>query len=199
MNDVKKNEFNATVAPSSEAEFVAHYLKENKIKFIQEWPIVELSGSPVNYRKADFFLPRLKVYVEYFGLYNKSKADRIRYDEVAKDYIRNSIPTIFIYPHELGFLDYAFVTKLNRLRKVEKFKLVWPIFKYRLVRYFNTPRASSLVWLLVTGYIFLILASVETGLTEDFLMELALFDFLFFIAALVTTFKDMLKIIVKGS
>jgi len=151
---IERNENWIIIKPSSEAKYIANFLKEQKIKFKQEIPMVDIP-SLKKYRKIDFYLPNLKVYIEYFGLYNKNKQKREEYDLKADEYIRNGIPTIFIYPHELGFLDYAFHTKMIRLLKVRKFNLKKQLPKYLLVRLLNKSRRSNLGWFVITGYFFI--------------------------------------------
>lgn len=105
------------------------------IKYIAEFKIENLSRDHKSYHKADFYLPKLNIYVEYFGMYNSNKTVREEYNKKAKVYINNNIPTVFLYPHELGFLDYAFHTKILRVLRVHKFKNNFTTFKYKLSRY----------------------------------------------------------------
>ena len=61
-------------------------------------------------------------------------------------YIKNDLPTIFLYPHELGFLDYAFHNKILKLLKIPKFKNRKTSFKYKSIRYLSKGK----------GYLFFI-------------------------------------------
>lgn len=64
-----------------------------------------------------------KIYVEYFGNYNATKERRVEYDKKVQVYLKNGIATVFIYPHELGFLEYAFHSKFIEVLKIKKFNL----------------------------------------------------------------------------
>lgn len=121
--------------PSSEELFVADFLRDSGLKFEAEVPLYNLHGDVKKFRKADFYLPNLGVYVEYFGQYNATKEKRAAYDKKAEVYIKNSIPTIFIYPHELGFLEYAFHYKMVKLLKLKKFDFKKSLLKYRFNRF----------------------------------------------------------------
>tara|TARA_B100000795_G_C22744518_1_gene416761 strand:- start:272 stop:871 length:600 start_codon:yes stop_codon:yes gene_type:complete len=121
--------------PSSEEQFIRNYLDENEIKYIAEYEIYNLKDDKKNSRRVDFYLPRLNIYLEHFGWYNKSKKVREDYDEKARVYIKNSLPTVILYPHELGFLDYALHNKIIKVLRVPKFKNNIILFRYRLNRY----------------------------------------------------------------
>ena len=92
MQDKTKN------IPSKGELFIEDYLSNSSIDYIAEYKINDLKGDTSNYRIADFYLPKLGFYVEYFGMYNNSKKDRERYVFKRDLYIKNRKPTIFIYP-----------------------------------------------------------------------------------------------------
>lgn len=192
-----RNEFNAVYKPSSEALFIENFLKESRIKFKTEQPIVDLVNSQVNYRKADFYLPNLKVYVEYFGWYNKSKADRERYDNIVKEYIYNNIPTIFIYPHELGFLEYAFHTKLIKILRLEKFKLRKQLLRYTFQRFWHKSRRSGLGKVVLSLWCIFVLRDIPTGFTIEFHRLIVFVLLIIFFDGLVGTVKELWRYVVK--
>ena len=137
----KRNKQNiSNIRPSSEEQFVKNYLKENDIKFIAEYEIFDLKYDSKKSRRVDFYLPKLGVYLEYFGWYNKSKKAREDYDEKVRVYVKNDLPTVILYPHELGILDYAFHNKLIKLYKIKKFKNNFKLFRYKINRYINFGR-----------------------------------------------------------
>jgi hypothetical protein len=131
----KKQKFNP-VKPSSEEQFIKNYLDENDIKYIAEYKIYNLKDDKKNSRRVDFYLPKLGIYLEHFGWYNKNKHVREEYDEKARVYIKNSLPTVILYPHELGFLDYAIHNKILKVLRVPKFNSKSKLFRYKLNRYF---------------------------------------------------------------
>ena len=45
------------------------------------------------------------------------------------------MPTVIIYPHELGFLDYALHNKILKVLRVPKFNSKANLFKYKCSRY----------------------------------------------------------------
>jgi len=125
-----------TYKPSNEEKFVQHYLESNNIKHKPQFRLNNLKGDEkFSYRDVDFFLPKFGVYVEYYGWYNKSKHHREQYDIKTQIYIKNDLPTIVIYPHELGFLDYAFHTKMIKLLNIPKFKSSKNMFRYKANRF----------------------------------------------------------------
>lgn len=136
----RNNQNISNIRPSSEEQFVKNYLKENDIKFIAEYEIFDLKYDSKKSRRVDFYLPKLGVYLEYFGWYNKSKKAREDYDEKVRVYVKNDLPTVILYPHELGILDYAFHNKLIKLYKIKKFKNNFKLFRYKLNRYINFGR-----------------------------------------------------------
>lgn len=161
--ELKKNSF----APTSEEMYIRNYLEEMGIKYKSEYKIENLSGDHKSYRKADFYLPKLKIYVEYFGMYNSTKTVRTEYDKKAKVYINNSIPTVFLYPHELGFLDYAFHTKILRVLRVHKFKNNFTTVRYKLTRYLVLGKPYLIFLSLLSAFLSLTFLIKDTGLTED--------------------------------
>ena len=119
---------------ASEGEsFIAKYLKKNHISFKMEKPIVGLYNDKKKYRIADFYLPEYNCYLEFFGRWNSTKEDRERYKEKMRIYADNDIPCIYLYPENLGILDYVFTLRLEtELRKRFKKKA---ILKFRFMRY----------------------------------------------------------------
>ncbi|WP_405199224.1 hypothetical protein [Christiangramia sp. LLG6405-1] len=154
-------------ASSSEELFIEQYLNESGISYKREVMVENLKGDHKSYRRADFYLPKFNVYIEYFGLYNATRNIRQEYDKKAEIYLKNSIPTIFLYPHKLGFLDYAFHIKMLRLMEIKKFKSNFKIFHYKTVRWWYYGRGYLFFITLVSGYLFLLFLFKQTGLTQD--------------------------------
>lgn len=121
--------------PSSEEQFIKNYLDENGIKYIAEYKLKKLKDDKKKSRRVDFYLPKLNIYLEHFGWYNKNKEVRREYDEKARVYIKNNMPTVILYPHELGFLDYALHNKIIKVLRVPKFKSNTNLFRYKFNRY----------------------------------------------------------------
>src|SRR5438477_10686364 len=94
-NDIVQKE----IIQSSEELFIAAFLRDCNIKYECEVPVTNLHGDSKKYRIADFYLSNLKIYLEYFGQYNSTKERRAEYDKKVEVYLKNNIPTVFIYPH----------------------------------------------------------------------------------------------------
>ena len=124
---------------SSEGEeLIGEYLGAEGIDFKSEEKIENLKNDNIPYRKADFYLPQYKAYVEFLGLWNVEK-NREQYKEKQRVYAENNIPCIYLYPDNLGILNFIFKRRLkNELKKHdmkwELLKLNWNIFqeKYAL-------------------------------------------------------------------
>ena len=123
--------------PTSEEFFVKKYFEDRNIKYEAEYTISKLHDDKKAFRKADFYLLKYGVFVEYFGMYNSTKEIRADYDEKVRVYLKNNLPTVILYPHELGFLDYAFHTKILKVLRLAKFKKSSNLFKYKLNRYLS--------------------------------------------------------------
>ena len=150
---MKEQEF-VPNAPSSEEKYIAAFLKSIGIKFIPEFQTPRLSNDVKEFRRSDFYLPRLNIHVEYFGMYNSSKEKRQEYDLKAEIYIKNNLPSVFLYPHELGFLDYAFHSKTIKVLKLKKFYSRRRLFTYRLNRFMNKIGPSTLLLIFICFFYF---------------------------------------------
>jgi hypothetical protein len=131
MQKTKKRE------PSKGELFIEDYLAESRIEYKEEFRINDLKEDTSEYRIADFYLPKLGFCVEYFGMYNNSKKDRERYVFKRNLYIKNRKPTIFIYPEDLGILDYVFHTEVKRLFRYKIYHNRKKYLRYSLNRYIN--------------------------------------------------------------
>lgn len=93
-------------------EFIAEYLESEGIDFREEELIEGLKNDTKEFRKADFYLPKYKVYIEYFGQWN-SEPQKPRYREKRQVYKDNKIPCIILYPDNLGIISYIFPRRLD--------------------------------------------------------------------------------------
>lgn len=184
----KKSNSIKPTEPSKEQLFVQYYLDNRGIKYKTEYRIDNLVGDVKLHRKVDFYLPKLNIYVEYCGWYNKSKKHRTDYDIKANVYFSNDMPSVFIYPHELGFLDYALHNKILKVLRLSKFKKnrKTKIFRYKLSRYLSIGKGyflfiSLVLFILSVGFIFQVDESKFNIIlfTEGLIVSL-FFMFLFF-------------------
>ena len=172
--------------PSSEEVFIQKYLEDNGIKFIREYKIINLKDDTKNFRRVDFYLPKLGVYVEYFGMYNSTKKIRESYDEKVRVYLKNNLGSVILYPHELGVLDYAFHGKILKVLRKPKFKNNFTTFRYKWSRYFSIGRGYYFflfIISLVLSMLFLGESGGEGETNVDFVLYVVLWgvSWLFFL------------------
>ena len=167
-----KDQYKNISEPTSEEEYLINSLELWGIEFEREVKISNLKGDTKSYRIADFYLPEYKLYIEYFGMYNSTKEVRIQYDKKAQVYISNGIPTIFLYPHELGFLEYAFHKKILKVLKVFNFKK--ELSQYKKNRKNNKIEGPN-IWLagiIISTVLISCIGFMDTGLTANFTIVL---------------------------
>lgn len=128
----------------SEAEgFIAEFFKSEGIKFKYETKLSDLKGDTKSYRIPDFYLPRYKTYVEFFGQWGVNEHHTKRYIEKKDIYARNNVPCVYIYPENLGFIEYAFNYRLKK--ELKKYSLKKELFLFRL-SLFMKDRFSVFIW-----------------------------------------------------
>jgi len=136
--------------PRSEGEeLIEDFLFNADIKFEVEKKIENLSGDTKAFRLADFYLPKYQVYLEFLGKWNEIEK-RAGYNEKKEVYRKNGIPCIYIYPDNLGPIDWFFK---NRLRTVLlQFNKTGILWKYEIRRYLK-EFSTLLLTLIVIAYI----------------------------------------------
>jgi len=159
---------NQSRPPSKGELYIENYLFESNIKYEQEYKINDLKGDKSNYRVADFYLPRLGFYVEYYGLYNKSDRHKFEYDYKSKVYINNRKPTIFLYPEDLGILDYSLHSEIKRLFGYKIYHNKWSYFRYSANRYFIKGKPLYFLGALYFYVLGVIIGGFDLGINEGF-------------------------------
>jgi len=190
--------FNDYRKPSSEELFITNFMEELGFKFETEVLINDLKGDDKQYRKADFYLTNYKVYVEYFGNYNSTKERRAEYDKKAKVYIKNNKPTVFLYPHELGILEYAFHVKLLKVLNLKKFGLEKQLFRYRLKRYFNKDGYTHIMLIISPIVMSFGILKLNTGFHIDFKIFIILLCIVSFIIGWTCIIINIIKYFIKN-
>lgn len=110
---MNKNESKKIKAPSEGELFISEYLKFKNISFTREVRLHNLKyDDDFKYRDADFFLTKYGVYIEFNGRWNNTKEDRVRYRNKKEVYRKNNIPCIYLYPENLGIIDFVFTKRL---------------------------------------------------------------------------------------
>lgn len=184
--------------PSSEELFITNFLEERDFTFKSEVVLNDLKGDHKKYRVVDFYLPKFKVYVEYFGNYNSTKERRAEYDKKVEVYIKNDKPTVFLYPHELGILEYAFHVKLLKVLSLKKFGLKKQLFRYKLKRYFDKEGFTNIKLMGIPIFVFFVIFNVETGFHKDFLALIVLTCFACFCCGVFLFIKDIIKYFIRN-
>lgn len=148
--------------PSREELFVADYLRDAGISFKSEVELHDLLDDPTKtHRRVDFYLKNLDVYVEYFGLYNSTKERRQEYEEKKRVYFKNRMPSIFLYPHELGIIDYAFHTKMIRLLRHKSIGNRKHLIRYKLNRLWRYGDLGNLIGAGLFFFLFVLFVNME--------------------------------------
>jgi hypothetical protein len=107
-------------------ELIEEYLDAEDIHFKPEVKINNLKGDKFPYRKADFYLTQYKVYVEFLGRWNV-ESNRKEYKEKMRIYKENNIPCVYLYPDNLGILNFIFKRRLKK--ELKKHDMKWQLIK----------------------------------------------------------------------
>ncbi len=89
-------------------EIIRDFFEDEGLKYMREVELLKLRKDSKQYRRADFYLPKYGLYVEFHGLWNHSKEERERYREKMRVYAQNGIPCVYLYPENLGTLEHSF-------------------------------------------------------------------------------------------
>jgi len=132
------NEFRKTSASSEKEEidpsegelFLQEYFDSEGISYRTEVPIMDLKDDPKSHRRADFYLSNYGVYVEFLGKWFVSESEKERYREKKRVYKENDIPCIFLYPENLGIVDFILPTRA--IKEFKKHGLKKSLWLFRL-------------------------------------------------------------------
>jgi hypothetical protein len=137
MNNIKE--------PSEGELFISEYLKSKNISFEREVRLNNLNfDENFKYRDADFFLKKYGVYIEFNGRWNNSKEDRVRYRVKKEVYRKNNLPCIYLYPENLGIIDFVFTKRL--IVELKKKSLIKQLRLFQLKRFWD-DRGGLFLWL----------------------------------------------------
>lgn len=113
-------------------EYIRDFLEEWNIKYEREKEVLGLVGDTKSYRRADFYLPKYDLYIEFLGQWNSGGEHRERYKEKMRSYYRNGLACVYIFPENLGILDHSFKRRarqvlhhFGRRRQLLRFNLKW--------------------------------------------------------------------------
>jgi hypothetical protein len=170
----------------TEGEKIIEYFLENEnIKYKKQVKIPNLKGDYADYRVADFFIPKYKVYLEFLGEWNNHES-RDKYKKKKELYKNSHIPCIYIYPDNLGTLQFLFYMRLR-----EEFKK-HPELKLQLLKYKLTICSQEigwiwLIWFLLTGLVIFAVNIPRLKLIVTPISALLIFA-VFIIAIILTIF-----------
>ena len=131
-------------------EFISDFLDFENISFESEVKVPNLVGDSKEHRRADFYLPKYKVYIEFLGLWNVD-SHKERYREKKKVFKNNSIPCIYLYPENLGIIEYIFHKRL--IEELKSYKLKNELRRYRINELLK-ERSENLFFLIIGALIF---------------------------------------------
>lgn len=117
---------------SAGEDLIAEFLEAKGILFKRYPELPKLNEDSKSFRKPDFYLTQYGVYLEFLGQWNNSE-HRQRYREKMAVYHKNNIPCVYLWPDNLGTLDWSL---RRRLREVLlKYNKKWSLFKYEWSNY----------------------------------------------------------------
>ena len=154
-----KNSKDEKNEPSEGELFLQEYFESEGIAYKIEVPIMGLKNDPKAYRLADFYLPNYGIYVEFLGKWFVSENEKNRYREKKKVYEDNDIPCIFLYPENLGIID--FIIPSRAIKEFKKHKLIKGLWLFRL----------KFLWLYKQENIILFLILLSLIIWGDFVWE----------------------------
>lgn len=127
--------------PTEGEKIIEYFLEDENIKYVTEKEIKGLKDDSLSFRKADFYLPKYKVYVEFLGEWSKPEG-KARYIKKMEVYKENRIPCIYIYPDNMGTLKYLFYMRLRKELETH------PELKPQLIRYKLTAckKILGIIW-----------------------------------------------------
>jgi hypothetical protein len=102
-------------------ELIKEFLDEAGYKYETDVIIERLKEDKSPYRTADFYLINYKVYIEFLGQWDNEVCKK-KYLEKKKVYKINKIPCIYVYPDNLGILNFIFKRRLKNVLKEYNFK-----------------------------------------------------------------------------
>lgn len=190
MKEITSKEYK-TYKPTREEDFIKYYFDDLNISYKRELTIHNLEWDTKKSRRVDFYLDKLDLYVEYYGLYNSTKEIRNEYDKKTQVYFKNGLATIILYPHELGFLDYAFHSKVVKLFKIEKFReRKNKFFRYMFNRYFKLGKWRQFLTGIFWTYLFAVFAWEMVTIDESLNAVLIIISFVMAAWAFINLILD---------
>ena len=135
-------------APTEGELFILEYLKYKNIEFERDKELDFLKfDKECKIRFPDFYLPKYKVYIEFNGRWNISDEDKKRYRNKKEVYRKNKLPCVYIYPENLGIIDFLLPKRLIEVLKNHSMKK--ELLKFQFKRFID-DRGDLFVWLVIS-------------------------------------------------
>ena len=131
-------------------EMISDFLFENNIKYEKEKKISGLKNDSKTFRIADFYLPNFDIYLEFLGDWEKEEGED-RYKKKMRVYKENNISCIYIWPNNLGCLNWIFKERLRaELLKRKEYQM---LFSFEIKKIRTTEWILFMMALIIFGTI----------------------------------------------
>ena len=141
----------------SEGEiFIQEFFSEQEIFAEYNKEIDFLKGDSKAFRVSDFYIPRYDLYIEFFGLWNISDDQKARYREKKDIYDKNNIACIYLYPENLGIIEYLF--KYRAMKELKDRGKKKHLFR---LRYDIVISKSKVVFLIMAALLGLMIGTIK--------------------------------------
>lgn len=181
--------------PLTEGEkIIEQFFKDRLIKYKSHFKLTNLKGDRSNYREADFYLPKLKLYVEFLGQWNSGDLHRERYSEKRRVYKLNNIPCIYLYPENLGFLEQAFNMRAEEELRSKNMKL--ELLKFKHYQIGDKLDTNFTGFLIVGVFLFMWTTRNMNGWTAD-VRQYVVYALLIVLGVFLINFVEQLLIYLK--
>ena len=136
--------------PTEGEEFLEDFFLSIGIECWPQTKIESLKNDSMNFRIADFYLPKYKVFVEFFGQWNNGGNDRYKHKQNV--YRQNRIPCVYIYPENLGIIDYTFDQRIQIALKAHELQKELRAYKFYKLK--KTPELKNRIgYFLITAIV----------------------------------------------
>jgi hypothetical protein len=146
MENFKSQGEPTSYKPSEGEEFLMEFFRSEGIEFIFQKEINDLVRDNRSFRRADFYLPKYNVYVEFLGMWNVGEDKKNEYREKKAAYAQNNIPCLYFYPENLGIIHYSFNKRLRAVLKEHNRKK--ELYKYNS-KLFMEDKSESIVGFII--------------------------------------------------
>jgi hypothetical protein len=109
-------------------EIIRDFLEDEGFTFKREVELDRLFNDSKKYRRADFYLPKYGLYIEFLGGWNNNKEERERYREKMRVYWRNGVPCLYLFPENLGTLEHSFRRRASEV--LQRYGMKRELFRF---------------------------------------------------------------------